>query len=139
MATHALSTRLADNKVLLVDGSQELSSAQSALTQAGCKVYVAADGFEALSEVVQQGPDIVIAATSLPRLNGFQVCALIKRRRRFAGTRVVLWAANDGVFERARARIAGSDALLAGPWSPERLLEALGALLEPRREGQTLV
>ena len=137
--TESPSTRLAGNKVLLVDASQDLvSGARIALAQAGCEVLVAADGFDALAEVAERKPDIVIATTSLPRLNGFQVCALIKRHHRFAGTPVVLCVENDGIFERARARIAGSDALLARPWSLERLLEALGALLEPRREAQTL-
>jgi twitching motility two-component system response regulator PilG len=132
-------TPFAGIKVLVVDACQDVREhAKSALAQAGCDVLLAADGFEALSGVTDGEPAVVFADTALPRLNGYQMCALIKRHRHYSGTAVVLWSVSDTVFERARARSAGSDALLAKPCAPDTLLEMLAALSEPRREAEAL-
>ena len=112
--------------VLVVDDSKTIRrSATGFLTRAGCSVETAADGFEALAKVVEHRPDIVFADIVMPRLDGYQTCALIKNNADYRDTPVVMLSSRDGLFDRARGRVVGSDAHLSKPFTEETLLAAL--------------
>ena len=113
-------------KVLVIDDSSTIRrSAEIFLNQAGCRVILAEDGFAALSKVVDHEPDIVICDILMPRLDGFQTCALIKRSSRFGAIPVVMLSTRNGVFDRARSRMVGSCEYLTKPFSKDALLSAV--------------
>jgi twitching motility two-component system response regulator PilG len=113
-------------KVMVIDDSNTIRrSAEIFLTQAGCQVILAADGFEALAKINDYRPDIVFCDILMPRLDGYQTCALIKRSPRFATTPVVMLSSKDGLFDRARGRMVGSDEYLTKPFTKDGLLAAV--------------
>lgn len=120
--------RLQGLKVLVIDDSNTIrKSAEIFLGKAGCQVVLAENGFDALAKVVDHAPDIVFCDILMPRLDGYQTCALIKRHPRFAATPVIMLSAKDGLFDRARGRLAGSDAHLTKPFTSATLLAAVAA------------
>jgi twitching motility two-component system response regulator PilG len=115
-------------KVVVVDDSNTIRrSAEVFLKQAGCVVALAEDGFSAMSVIVDQKPDIVFVDVMMPRLDGYQACALIKRNDAFRGTPVIMLTSKDGVFDRARGRLAGCDDYLTKPFTRESLLGAVAS------------
>ena len=113
-------------RVLVVDDSQTIRrSAELFLARAGYQVVFAEDGFDALSKVVDFSPDIVFVDIMMPRLDGYQACALIKRHRKFRTTPVVMLSSKDSVFDRARGKSVGCDEYLTKPFSKETLLQAV--------------
>jgi twitching motility two-component system response regulator PilG len=111
---------------LVVDDSQTIRrSAELFLARAGYQVAFAEDGFDALSKVVDFSPDIVFVDIMMPRLDGYQACALIKRHRKFRETPVVMLSSKDSVFDRARGKSVGCDEYLTKPFSKETLLQAV--------------
>ena len=112
--------------VLVVDDSKTIRrSAAGFLTRAGWTVETASDGFEALAKVVEHRPDIVFADIVMPRLDGYQTCALIKNNADYRDTPVVMLSSRDGLFDRARGRVVGSDAHLSKPFTEETLVAAV--------------
>ena len=112
--------------VLVVDDSKTIRrSATGFLTRAGLRVETASDGFEALAKVVEHRPDIVFADIMMPRLDGYQTCALIKNNPDFRDTPVVMLSSRDGLFDRARGQVVGSDAHLSKPFTEETLVAAV--------------
>ena len=95
------------------------------LREAGFDVYTAADGFEAMPMIVDQEPDIIFVDIVMPRLDGYQTCALIKNNRRFKSTPVVMLSSKDGLFDRARGRVAGSSEHINKPFTKEELVAAV--------------
>ncbi len=121
-------TGLTGIKVVVVDDSNTIRrSAEVFLKQAGCVVALAEDGFSAMSVIVEQKPDIVFVDVMMPRLDGYQACALIKRNDTFRGTPVIMLTSKDGVFDRARGRLAGCDDYLTKPFTRESLLGAVAS------------
>jgi len=117
---------LSDITVLLVDDSQTIRrSAASLLNEAGYSVVTAVDGFEALSKVVEHRPSLVFADIMMPRLDGYQTCALIKNNADYRDIPVIMLASKDGLFDKARARVVGSDAHLSKPFTAESLTQAV--------------
>ena len=115
-------------KVVVVDDSNTIRrSAEVFLKQAGCTVAVAEDGFAAMAVIVEQRPDIVFVDVMMPRLDGYQACALIKGNAQFRDTPVIMLTSKDGVFDRARGRLAGCDDYLTKPFTKESLLTAVAA------------
>lgn len=113
-------------RVLVVDDSQTIRrSAELFLARAGYQVAFAEDGFDALSKIVDFSPDIVFVDIMMPRLDGYQACALIKRHRKFRATPVVMLSSKDSVFDRARGKSVGCDEYLTKPFSKETLLQAV--------------
>ena len=103
---------LAGIKVMVIDDSNTIRrSAEIFLLQAGCTVILAEDGFDALAKIADHQPDVVLVDIMMPRLDGYQTCALIKKNARFAATPVVMLSSKDGLFDRARGRMVGSDEL----------------------------
>ena len=115
-------------KVLIVDDSNTVRrSAELFLTQAGCRVVLAEDGFAALAKITEHNPDVIFVDIMMPRLDGYQACALIKRNPRFRNTPVIMLSSKDGVFDRARGRLVGSDEYLTKPFTKDDLVRAARA------------
>ena len=114
-------------KVMVIDDSNTIRrSAEIFLVQAGCSVILAEDGFDALSKIADHQPDLVFCDILMPRLDGYQTCSLIKKNPRFAGTPVVMLSSKDGLFDRARGLMVGSDEYLTKPFDKEALLKVVG-------------
>jgi twitching motility two-component system response regulator PilG len=118
-------------KVLVIDDSQTIRrTAESLLTKEGYIVVTAADGFEALARVAEQNPALIFIDIMMPRLDGYQACALIKANARYSNTPVIMLSSKDGLFDRARGRIVGSDEYLTKPFTKDELLGAVRAHLK---------
>jgi twitching motility two-component system response regulator PilG len=116
----------APRKVLVVDDSQTVRrSAELFLRQGGYEVLLAEDGFDALSRIHDFAPDLVFCDILMPRLDGYQTCAIIKRNAQHAHVPVVMLSSKDGVFDIAKGRMAGSQDHLTKPFSKEQLLQAV--------------
>lgn len=113
-------------KVMVIDDSNTIrKSAEIFLVQAGCRVVLADDGFDALAKIADHEPRLIFCDILMPRLDGYQTCALIKKNPRFAATPVVMLSSKDVLFDRARGRMAGSDEYLTKPFTRESLLQAV--------------
>lgn len=113
-------------KVLVVDDSNTIRrSAEIFLKQGGHEVLLAEDGFDALAKINDHQPDLVFCDILMPRLDGYQTCAIIKRNARFAGIPVVMLSSKDGVFDKARGRLVGSQDYLTKPFTKDQLLQSV--------------
>lgn len=113
-------------KVLVIDDSNTIRrSAEMFLQQGGHNVALAEDGFDALAKVSDYEPDLIFCDILMPRLDGYQTCAIIKRNARFAGVPVVMLSSKDGVFDKARGRMVGSHDYLTKPFTKDQLLHAV--------------
>jgi twitching motility two-component system response regulator PilG len=113
-------------KIMVIDDSQTIRrTAETLLVKEGYTVVTAADGFEALAKVADQEPDLIFIDIMMPRLDGYQACALIKNNARYAATPVIMLSSKDGLFDRARGRIVGSDEYLTKPFTKDELLGAV--------------
>jgi twitching motility two-component system response regulator PilG len=115
-------------KVMVIDDSNTIRrSAEIFLAQAGCQVVLAEDGFDALSKIADHAPDLIFVDIMMPRLDGYQTCALIKKNARLKSTPVIMLSSKDGLFDRARGRLAGSDEYLTKPFTKESLLRSVAS------------
>jgi twitching motility two-component system response regulator PilG len=113
-------------KVLVIDDSNTIRrSAEIFLKQGGHEVLLAEDGFDALAKVNDFQPHLIFCDILMPRLDGYQTCAIIKRNERFAGTPVIMLSSKDGVFDKARGRMVGSQDYLTKPFTKDQLLQAV--------------
>jgi len=113
-------------KVMVIDDSKTIRrTAETLLKKAGCEVVTATDGFEALAKITDQNPDLIFVDIMMPRLDGYQTCALIKKNPTYRDTPVILLTSKDGLFDRARGRIVGSDRYLTKPFTKDELLGAI--------------
>lgn len=120
-------SNLAGIKVMVIDDSNTIRrSAEIFLGQAGCEVVLAEDGFDALAKIADHHPDLIFVDVMMPRLDGYQTCALIKKNPRFKSTPVIMLSSKDGLFDRARGRMVGSDEYLTKPFTKDSLLAAVG-------------
>lgn len=127
METESGGAHLNGLKVMVIDDSNTIrKSAEIFLAQAGCTVILAEDGFDALAKISDHQPDVVFVDIMMPRLDGYQTCSLIKKNPRFAGTPVVMLSSKDGLFDRARGLMVGSDEYLTKPFDKEALLKVVG-------------
>ena len=119
-------------KVLVIDDSNTIRrSAELFLKQAGYDVILAEDGFDALAKISDYRPQVIFVDIMMPRLDGYQTCALIKQNPNLKATPVIMLSSKDGVFDRARGRLAGSDQYLTKPFTKEGLLEAITSHVKP--------
>ncbi len=110
-------------KVMIIDDSNTIRrTAEALLKKAGYEVLTAADGFEAMSVITDHRPDIIFVDIMMPRLDGYQTCRLIKNNKQFKGTPVIMLSSKDGLFDRARGRIAGSQEHVNKPFTQEDLI-----------------
>ena len=117
---------IAGLKVMVIDDSNTIRrSAEIFLGQAGCEVLLAEDGFDALAKITDHKPDVIFVDIMMPRLDGYQTCALIKKNARLTATPVIMLSSRDGLFDRARGRMVGSDEYLTKPFTKDSLLKAV--------------
>jgi twitching motility two-component system response regulator PilG len=132
LAVPATKLDLAGVKVMVIDDSKTIRrTAETLLKKAGCEVITATDGFEALSKITDQNPDLIFIDIMMPRLDGYQTCALIKNNHIYKNTPVILLTSKDGLFDRARGRIVGSDEYLTKPFTKDELLGAISKHVTP--------
>ena len=123
MNTPAVTPQLSGIKVMVIDDSNTIrKSAEIFLLQAGAQVVLAEDGFDALAKINDHLPDVIFCDILMPRLDGYQTCALIKKNPKFRATPVVMLSSKDGLFDRARGRMVGSDEYLTKPFTKDSLL-----------------
>ena len=116
-------------KVMVIDDSNTIRrSAEIFLKQAQCEVVLAEDGFDALAKVNDFQPHLIFCDILMPRLDGYQTCAIIKRNARFAQVPVVMLSSKDGVFDKARGRMVGAQDYLTKPFTKDQLLQAVGQI-----------
>ena len=121
-----VSRRLNGLKILVVDDSKTIRrTAETLLTKEGCQVFTAIDGFDALSKIADHKPDLIFVDIMMPRLDGYETCSLIKHNKMFRETPVVMLSSKDGLFDRARGRIVGSEQYLTKPFTKDELLGAI--------------
>ena len=113
-------------KILVIDDSKTIRrTAETLLAKEGCEVFTAVDGFDALSKIADHHPDIIFVDIMMPRLDGYQTCSLIKNNQVFKDTPVIMLSSKDGLFDRARGRLVGSEQYLTKPFTKEELLDAI--------------
>ena len=117
-------------KVLVIDDSKTIRrSAENLLTKEGYDVITATDGFDALAKIADSRPEIIFVDIMMPRLDGYQTCALIKNNSEFKATPVVMLSSKDGLFDKAKGRIVGSDRYITKPFSKDELLGTIKTLV----------
>lgn len=125
---------MTSKRVLVIDDSNTIRrSAEIFLKQGGHEVVLAEDGFDALAKVNDAQPDLIFCDILMPRLDGYQTCAIIKRNEKFSNTPVIMLSSKDGVFDKARGRMVGSQEYLTKPFTKDQLLQAVqqyGAVAE---------
>lgn len=120
-------------KVMVIDDSNTIRrSAEIFLVQSGCQVLLAEDGFDALAKIADHHPDIIFVDIMMPRLDGYQTCSLIKKNPRYGSTPVVMLSSKDGLFDRARGRMVGSDEYLTKPFTKDSLLKTVATHVAQR-------
>jgi len=113
-------------KVMIIDDSNTIRrSAEIFLKSSGCEVILAEDGFEAMSKIVDNQPNIIFIDIVMPRLDGYQACMLIKKNPTYQSIPVIMLSSRDGLFDKAKGRIAGSDNYLTKPFTAEGLLSII--------------
>jgi len=126
LASEKEESDFSDLKVMVIDDSKTIRrTAETLLKKAGCEVVTAEDGFEALSKIVDQRPDLIFVDIMMPRLDGYQTCALIKNNDTFKSTPVIMLSSKDGLFDKARGKIVGSEQYLTKPFTKKELLDAI--------------
>jgi twitching motility two-component system response regulator PilG len=129
--------QLSKIKVMVIDDSNTIRrSAEIFLKSSGCQVILAEDGFDALAKISNEHPDLIFVDIMMPRLDGYQTCSLIKRNARYKTTPVIMLSSKDGLFDRARGRMVGSDQYLTKPFTQETLLEAVQVYASQSRNDQ---
>ena len=129
--------QLSKIKVMVIDDSNTIRrSAEIFLKSSGCQVILAEDGFDALAKISNEHPDLIFVDIMMPRLDGYQTCSLIKRNARYKTTPVIMLSSKDGLFDRARGRMVGSDQYLTKPFTQETLLDAVQVYAAHSRANQ---
>lgn len=124
--SNSVSRGLNGLKILVVDDSKTIRrTAETLLSKEGCQVFTAIDGFDALSKIADHQPDLIFVDIMMPRLDGYQTCSLIKHNKVFKETPVIMLSSKDGLFDRARGRIVGSEQYLTKPFTKDELLGAI--------------
>jgi twitching motility two-component system response regulator PilG len=119
-------TQLSGLRVMVIDDSKTIRrTAETLLTKEGCSVMAAVDGFEALAMISDHQPHIIFVDIMMPRLDGYQTCALIKNNQQFKDTPVIMLSSKDGLFDKARGRVVGAQQYLTKPFTRDELLSAI--------------
>ena len=117
---------LAGLRVMVIDDSKTIRrTAETLLAREGAEVTTAVDGFEALAKIAETEPQIIFVDIMMPRLDGYQTCTLIKHNQRFRNTPVIMLSSKDGLFDKARGRVVGSEQYVTKPFTREELLDAI--------------
>ncbi len=128
-----MAERLQNIRVMVIDDSNTIRrTAETLLTKVGCEVITAIDGFDSLAKIADSNPDIIFVDIMMPRLDGYQTCALIKNNSRFKHTPVIMLSSKDGLFDKAKGRIVGADDYLTKPFSKGDLFAVLDRFVPAR-------
>lgn len=120
---------------MVIDDSNTIRrSAEIFLGKAGATVILAEDGFDALAKIADHQPELIFCDILMPRLDGYQTCAMIKKSPRFSEIPVVMLSSKDGLFDRARGRLVGSERYLTKPFTKDSLLQTVTELTRPKAE-----
>lgn len=120
-------------KVMVVDDSKTIRrTAETLLKKQGCNVETGIDGYDALSKIADFRPEIIFIDIMMPRLDGYQTCALVKSNQEFKNTPIIMLSSKDGVFDKAKGRVVGSDNYLTKPFSRDELLSAITKQLDDK-------
>ncbi len=118
---------------MVIDDSKTIRrTAETLLKKEGCEVVTANDGFEALSKISDLQPDLIFVDIMMPRLDGYQTCSVIKTNKLFRSTPVIMLSSKDGLFDKARGRMVGSEQYLTKPFTREELLSAIRKFVSPK-------
>ena len=140
MTTNAAEAETAGLKVLVIDDSNTIRrSAEIFLKQGGYEVLLAEDGFDALSKVNDHDPDLIFCDILMPRLDGYQTCAIIKRNVKFAGVPIIMLSSKDGLFDKARGRMVGSEDYLTKPFTKDQLLPRCSSTAVPLEQDPRVI
>ena len=121
-----MSDNLSNLRIMVIDDSKTIRrTAETLLKKAGCEVITAIDGYEALAKIADTRPHVIFVDIMMPRLDGYQTCALIKNNSQFKTTPVIMLSSKDALFDKAKGRIVGSDKYLTKPFSKDELLDAI--------------
>lgn len=121
-----MSESFQDIRVMVIDDSNTIRrTAETLLTKAGCDVVTATDGFDSLAKIADSEPDVIFVDIMMPRLDGYQTCALIKNNSQYQHTPVIMLSSKDGLFDKAKGRIVGADDYLTKPFSKSELFDVL--------------
>lgn len=113
-------------RVLVIDDSKTIRrTTETLLKKEGCEVFLADDGFDSLAKIVKVEPQVIFVDIMMPKLDGYQTCALVKHNQKFKNTPVIMLSSKDGLFDRAKGRVVGASHYLTKPFTREELLEAL--------------
>ena len=129
------SAKLAGLTVMVIDDSNTIRrSAEIFMSQAGCQVILAEDGFDALAKIADHLPALIFCDVMMPRLDGYQTCSLIKKNPRYRHIPVIMLSSKDGLFDRARGKMVGSDRYLTKPFTRDSLLQIVSAYAEAQAQ-----
>ena len=129
-------SRLTGVRVMVIDDSNTIRrSAEMFLSQAGCEVILAENGFDALGKIDAARPDVIFVDILMPRLDGYQTCALLRKSGKHGAITIIMLSSKDSMFDRARGRMAGSDEHLTKPFTKENLLKAVDDQVSRRTRG----
>jgi twitching motility two-component system response regulator PilG len=124
-------------KIMVIDDSNTIRrTAETLLSKAGCEVTTAVDGFDSLAKIADTEPDVIFVDIMMPRLDGYQTCALIKNNDQFKNTPVIMLSSKDGLFDKAKGRIVGADEYLTKPFSKTELFGVLDVILAKKEASQ---
>lgn len=113
-------------KILVIDDSKTIRrTAEVLLKKEGFVVDVAQDGFEALPKISQYRPHLIFVDVMMPRLDGYQTCALLKGNPEFRNIPIIMLSSKDGLFDKAKGRIVGADSYITKPFIREDLVAAI--------------
>lgn len=124
---------LAGIRALLIDDSNTIRrSGEIFLTQAGCQVVLAEDGYDGLAKIAEQRPDVIFIDIMMPRLDGYQTCALLKNHHKLMGIPAIMLTSKDSLYDRAWAKLVGANQYLIKPFTMKSLVDAVLAHVPPQ-------
>ncbi len=124
-------------KIMVIDDSNTIRrTAETLLSKAGCEVTTAVDGFDSLAKIADTEPDVIFVDIMMPRLDGYQTCALIKNNDQFKSTPVIMLSSKDGLFDKAKGRIVGADEYLTKPFSKTELFKVLDTIVAKKEASE---
>jgi twitching motility two-component system response regulator PilG len=127
-------------KIMVIDDSNTIRrTAETLLSKAGCEVITAVDGFDSLAKIADTEPDVIFVDIMMPRLDGYQTCALIKNNDQFKNTPVIMLSSKDGLFDKAKGRIVGADEYLTKPFSKTELFDVLEIIVTNKEVAEQAV
>lgn len=117
--------------ILVVDDSATVRKLISGkLEKCGLEVICAVDGMDALEKINESIPDLILLDITMPRMDGYQVCKLIRGNDATKDVPVVMISGKDGFFDKVRGRMAGTTGYITKPFGPETLMKTVEAYIE---------